>query len=140
MPAVLRLTALQIAPGVIIPLHETLVVPHPGDNGRAEVTGDPADTGKFRTPMLRNVALTAPYMHDGSLLTLEEVVMFYNSGGVFDDGKDKLIKPLGLSEDERRDLVEFLESLTGANVDALAADARLAPIGDPAGQPAENPD
>jgi hypothetical protein len=61
--------------------------------------------------------------------------MFYDSGGVADDAKDELMKPLGMSAQERGDLVDFLESLTGANVDALAADARLAPIGDPAGSP-----
>ncbi len=122
---------LQIAPGVRIPIDTDLGVAHPGDDGRAEVTGDPTELRKFRTPSLRNVALTAPYMHDGSLATLASVVDFYNRGGGIDAAKDALMQPLGMTSSEELDLVAFLESLTGSNTDALAADARLAPIGDP---------
>ena len=125
------LAELQIAPGVRIPIDTDLSVAHPGDDGRAEVTGDPTELRKFRTPSLRNVALTAPYMHDGSLLTLASVVDFYNKGGGIDAAKDALMQPLGMTSSEELDLVTFLESLTGSNTDALAADARLAPIGDP---------
>ena len=79
--------------------------------------------------MLRNVELTAPYMHDGSLATLRDVVLFYDRGGVPNDVLDPLIAPLGLDDREVDDLVAFLRSLTGSNVDALVADAHAAPIG-----------
>ncbi|MGH0037867.1 MAG: cytochrome c peroxidase [Myxococcota bacterium] len=105
--------------------------PAPRDLGRYEVTGDPADRWRYRTPSLRNVALTAPYMHDGSLASLSEVVRFYDRGGVANPGLDPRVRPLGLSESERRDLVAFLESLTGGDVAVLVSDALAAPVGDP---------
>ena len=84
------------------------------DAGRAAVTGNDADTGAFKTPSLRNIALTAPYMHDGSLATLMDVVRHYNLGG---DGNPHLsdkIFPLHLTEQEMQDLVRFMEeALTG---------------------------
>ena len=83
------------------------------DPGRFRVTGNPADRGAFKTPSLRNVALTAPYMHDGSQKTLEEVVAFYDKGGEKNPYLDGGIVPLGLTEQEKNDLVEFLRSLTG---------------------------
>jgi cytochrome c peroxidase len=83
------------------------------DLGRYEQTKIEADKGAFRTPDLRNVAKTAPYMHDGSLKTLKDVVDFYDGGGTSNPGLDKEIKELKLSERERQDLVAFLESLTG---------------------------
>ena len=84
------------------------------DLGRYEVTKREGDQGAFRTPSLRNVALTAPYMHDGSLKTLKDVVDFYIGGGNSNPYRDKLIKPLThLTGQERADLVAFLESLTG---------------------------
>ena len=101
------------------------------DLGRYEITGDPADRWKYRTPTLRNVALTAPYMHDGSLGSLQEVVAFYNAGGVVNPNLDPLLKPLNLSRPELDDLVAFLMSLTGDNVDVIVGDAFAAPIGDP---------
>ena len=76
------------------------------------------------------MAVTAPYMHDGSLSTLEEVVDFYDTGGVPNEGLDPRIRPLGLTPEQKSDLVDFLNALSGSNLDALAADARLAPIGD----------
>jgi cytochrome c peroxidase len=85
-----------------------------------------ADAGRFKTPTLRNVALTAPYMHDGSLATLEQVLDFYDrggNGGAFGQGRGRggrRIRPLGLSADERGDLVAFLRALTGRSVEALA--------------------
>jgi cytochrome c peroxidase len=71
-------------------------------------------TGLFQTPSLRNVAETAPYMHDGSLPTLEAVVDYYNRGGERSPRLDPRIRPLGLSAEERNDLVAFLRSLTGS--------------------------
>jgi cytochrome c peroxidase len=99
------------------------------DLGRYEVTGHPDDRWKYRTPTLRSVALTAPYMHDGSLPTLRDVVLFYNRGGVPNEVLDPLIAPLGLNDSEIDDLLQFLQSLTGSNVDALVNDAHAAPIG-----------
>jgi cytochrome c peroxidase len=83
------------------------------DLGRWEHTRVEADRGAFRTPSLRNVARTAPYMHDGSLKTLKEVVDFYMGGGSSNPQLDREIKPLRLSARERADLLAFLESLTG---------------------------
>ncbi|MGH8509458.1 MAG: cytochrome-c peroxidase, partial [Gammaproteobacteria bacterium] len=99
------------------------------DLGRYEVTQDPADRWRYKTPSLRNVALSAPYMHDGSFATLAEVVAYYNRGGYA--APDREIKPLGLSTTEEHDLVLFLESLTGDNVGEIAAEGLAAPIGDP---------
>lgn len=84
------------------------------DLGRYEVTRQEADKGAFRTPSLREIASTAPYMHDGSLKTLKDVVDFYVGGGSANPQLDKEIKALShLSRQEREDLVSFLESLTG---------------------------
>lgn len=82
------------------------------DNGRQRVTLLPKDEGKFRVPTLRNVELTAPYMHDGSLKTLEEVLTHYNKGGKTSTNKSTLIEPLNLSNPEIDDLKSFLRSLT----------------------------
>ena len=103
------------------------------DLGLYEATQDPADRWKFRTPGLRNVALTAPYMHDGSLPTLEAVVDFYDQGGFEHPEQDERIRPLGLSDAEKADLVAFLRALTGDNLGLFEADAAAAPVGVPAG-------
>ncbi|MBY0503118.1 MAG: c-type cytochrome [Bryobacteraceae bacterium] len=85
-----------------------------GLNPAGELTDLGKEQGKFRTPILRNVALTAPYMHDGSLKTLKDVVDFYVGGGNANPYLDKEIKALShLTKQEREDLVTFLESLTG---------------------------
>lgn len=99
------------------------------DLGRYEVTGLPEDRWRYRTPTLRNVELTAPYMHDGSIASLRDVLQFYNRGGVPNEALDPLIRPLGLSDSEIEDLLAFLMTLTGSNVDALVSDAHAAPIG-----------
>lgn len=83
------------------------------DTGRFKVTGEEADRHAFRTPTLRNVSLTAPYMHDGSLPTLREVIDFYNGGGGNQQPKSLLLRKLNLTEREKSDLVAFLASLTG---------------------------
>jgi cytochrome c peroxidase len=98
----------------------------PADQGRFEVTGRKTDRFAYRTPSLRNVALTPPYMHDGSLPTLEAVVDFYDRGGIDNPGKDPLVYALQLDAAEKRALVAFLRALTGANVEQLAAQARAA--------------
>jgi len=97
------------------------------DLGRFEITLDPADRFAFKTPSLRNVARTAPYMHDGSLATLEAVVDFYDRGGGDVDDKDRLIAPLGLSPAEKAALVVFLRSLDGVGIDTLVASSRPSP-------------
>lgn len=83
------------------------------DLGRYEVTKDDADRGAFKTPTLRNVALTAPYMHDGSQKTLAEVVEWYDQGGHPNEWLSDSVEPLGLSDQDKADLVEFMKSLTG---------------------------
>jgi len=72
--------------------------------------------GSFRTPPLRYIEYTAPYMHNGVYDTLEEVIEFYNEGGGDDPNKSPLLKPLGLTDDEQMDLLEFLESLSGEEI------------------------
>ena len=99
------------------------------DLGRYRVTSDPDDRWRFRTPSLRNVALTAPYMHDGSLATLEAVVAFYDGGGIPNRRLSPLIRPLELSDSERAELVAFLRALTG-EYRSLVLDAFAAPLGD----------
>jgi len=83
------------------------------DAGRFKVTGVEADRNAFKTPTLRNVALTAPYMHDGSLATLRQVIDFYNAGGGSNQPKSMLLRKLKLTKQEKSDLVAFLESLSG---------------------------
>ena len=124
--------AVPIAPGLNVAkqLVEAVSEPPPNDLGRYEVTQDPADRWRYKTPSLRNVALTAPYMHDGSFATLADVVAYYNRGGYAAPDRDPLIEFLGLSTLEQNDLVVFLESLTGDNVREIAADGLAAPIGD----------
>jgi cytochrome c peroxidase len=82
------------------------------DSGRMRLTKDETDRARFKVPTLRNIEFTAPYMHDGSIQDLEGVVMHYNSGGVFHKNKSTLVKPLGLSSQEQKNLVDFLKSLT----------------------------
>jgi cytochrome c peroxidase len=81
------------------------------DLGRYALTKQEADRGKFKTPTLRGVVLTAPYMHDGSLTTLEKVVEFYNRGGGANPNRDPLLRPLELSPEEVRALTAFLKAL-----------------------------
>jgi cytochrome c peroxidase len=93
--------------------HNTGVSAGTADAGRHGVTAREADRGRFKTPTLREVARTGPYMHDGSIATLDDVVTFYDGGGKPNPGLDREIHKLGLSASERRDLVGFLRSLTG---------------------------
>jgi cytochrome c peroxidase len=95
-----------------------------GDAGRALLTGRAGDVGKFKVPGLRNIAVTAPYMHDGSLPTLEAVVDQYSRGGRGHPSTDPQIQPLNLSEADKADLIAFLRALTD---DAFLADPRLRP-------------
>jgi cytochrome c peroxidase len=85
------------------------------DEGKARATHLPEDVGRFKTPTLRNIQLTSPYMHDGSMASLEEVIAFYNQGGHGHRNKDGRIVPLQLSEQQQADLVAFLTTLTDWN-------------------------
>jgi cytochrome c peroxidase len=97
--------------------------------GRFAVTRGFDGLGAFKTPTLRNVAVTAPYMHDGSVKTLRDVVVHYNNGGVTNEGdpvNDFLsggIRPLGLTDDQIDDLVAFMEALTSPEFADLAEEA-----------------
>lgn len=93
--------------------------------GISEFTHDPKDLGKFKAPTLRNIALTAPYMHDGSIATLDGVLDHYSAGGRAGKDnplKDPLIGGFTLSDQDRKDLIEFLKALTD---DAVLRDPRF---------------
>jgi len=83
-----------------------------GELGRFVVSGNTLDIGAFRTPSLRNVELTAPYFHDGSAATLQDVVRFYVKGGNENPNRDWQLEPVSLTDSEQRELVEFLKALT----------------------------
>jgi len=108
---------------------QVLTDPRTSELGRFVVTHGFDGVGAFKTPTLRNIALTAPYMHDGSIATLRDVVVHYNNGGVTkkdDPVNDFLsggIRPLNLTEQEIDDLVAYLESLTSEEYAHLAGDA-----------------
>ncbi|MCS7169773.1 MAG: methylamine utilization protein [Candidatus Kapabacteria bacterium] len=89
---------------------------HYWEEGRAAVTRDPADIARFRTPSLRNISLTAPYLHDGSISSLLEVLRRYNTGGFPIATKDRRLRSLGLSEAELIALEAFLHSLTDSSL------------------------
>ncbi len=92
---------------------------YPADNpGLFEFTRKPEDGGKFKAPTLRNIALTSPYMHDGSVKTLEEAVEHYASGGraAANKNKSEFVKPFALTAQEKEDLVNFLKSLTDPQI------------------------
>ena len=83
------------------------------DEGRFAITGEPELKGAFKTPTLREVARTAPYMHDGSLATLKDVIDFYDDGGRKNPYLDPELRPLRLTKEEKTELLAFLKSLTG---------------------------
>ena len=83
------------------------------DEGRFAVSGDPSDHGAFKTPTLREIAHTAPYMHDGSIATLEDVVEFYSQGGRSNPELDQRMRPIRFTPDEKQALVAFLKTLSG---------------------------
>ncbi|MGB1883290.1 MAG: cytochrome c peroxidase [Gammaproteobacteria bacterium] len=130
-----RMVKSEVTPGTTVKYDLSYVAPSaeqkPNDLGRYEVTEDPRDRWKYRTPTLRNVELTMPYMHDGSLSTLADVVGFYNDGGVPNELLDPLIRPRELSPAEQSDLVAFLRSLTSPNVASLVERAQAAEINNP---------
>ena len=92
------------------------VGPKKEDLGRYYVTRWPEDTGAFKTPTLRSIVETAPYMHDGAFKTLEEVVDFMDQGGGNNSNLSPLMRPLGLSAQEKTDLIAFLKALKGEEI------------------------
>lgn len=109
-------SACHVGPNLADELYHNLGVGMDSDDpdvGRFAVTGDPKDWGAFKTPTIRNVAQTAPYMHDGSQQTLLEVVEHYAKGGIPNKNLSDKIKPIDLTEQEKLDLVAFMEACTG---------------------------
>ena len=106
---------------------EVLTDARTSELGRFAISHGFDDLGSFKTPTLRNIAVTAPYMHDGSVATLRDVVVHYNNGGVTNEGdrvNDFLsggIRPLNLTDDQIDDLVAFMEALTSPQFVELAA-------------------
>ena len=92
--------------------HNTGVTTHYFDKGHYDVTGKREHRGTFITPTLRNVEKTAPYMHDGALATLEDVMDHYNRGGKYFSLKDTLMRPLNLNSQELNSIISFLKTLT----------------------------
>jgi cytochrome c peroxidase len=90
-----------------------------GDPGRYAITGRPEHRGAFRTPTLRDIARTAPYMHDGSLPTLEAVIDFYDTGGRPHSQLDPMLRPLSLGAADKVALLAFLHALTGGEVERI---------------------
>jgi cytochrome c peroxidase len=122
--------AVRLAPGVAVVPAVSFASPNSNDVGRYEATGRPEDRWLYRTPSLRNVALTAPYMHDGSFPDLPSVLAYYNGGAQPHAGLDPRLQPMNLDGGQLADLQRFLESLTGNNIELLRADGRAAGIGD----------
>jgi cytochrome c peroxidase len=89
------------------------------DEGRFAISHSPEDRGAFKTPTLREIARTAPYMHDGSLKTLEDVVDFYSDGGRRNPNLDRRMRPQRFSSGEKAALVAFMRTLSGRIVDGL---------------------
>ena len=130
-----KTTRVQLAPGVFVDVSNEKIASVsqqklPNDLGLYRVTENPNDRWRFRTQSLRNVELTAPYMHNGKFGTLREVIDFYDRGGIPNELLSPLIFPLDLSEQEKQDLEAFLLSLTGSTIPEIVADAFAAPIGD----------
>ncbi|NOT85207.1 MAG: c-type cytochrome [Methylococcaceae bacterium] len=129
-----KVSPVQIAPGIFTAISnatlQAVAEIKTNDLGQYEITQNPVHRWRYKTPSLRNISLTAPYMHNGALITLRDVINFYNQGGIANENLDPLLKPLHLKPEEVDALVAFLQTLTGSNVQSLVADAFAAPIGD----------
>ena len=128
-------TRVQLAPGLFTELDQEIIqsvtaVGRQNDLGLYEITEDPNDRWKYVTPTLRNISLTQPYMHNGSFSTLEEVIEFYDRGGIKNELLSPLIRPLGLNSKEKQMLIDFLHTLNGDNIETLVSDAFAAPVGE----------
>ncbi|WP_239017256.1 cytochrome-c peroxidase [Seongchinamella sediminis] len=121
---------IELVPGLEIAAGLAFGTPAFNDLGRYEATGRSEDRWRYLTPSLRNVALTSPYMHDGSLPDLRAVIDYYRMGGAGSPNQDRRIRPLSLSDENVAELEAFLRSLTGSGLENLQRDARSVPIGD----------
>ena len=128
-------TTVQLAPGEYVEVDNDIIKSvnqqkRNNDLGLYTVTENPSHRWLFKTPSLRNISLTAPYMHNGIFSNLDEVIDFYNEGGFNNELLSPILKKLELSKDEKNNLKYFLESLVGENIEILIADALAVPVGD----------
>ena len=128
-------TRVQLAPGEYVDVDTNIInsvnqQKKTNDLGLYSITENPSHRWLFSTPTLRNISLTAPYMHNGVFSTLEDVIEFYNEGGIKNNLLSPLIKKLNLSKEEKNNLKLFLDSLVGENINILIADALSEPVGD----------
>jgi len=128
-------TRVQLAPGEYVEVDNDIIKSvnqqkKMNDLGLYTITENPSHRWLFKTAGLRNISLTAPYMHNGIFATLDEVIDFYNEGGFQNELLSPMIKKLNLSSLEKENLKLFLESLVGENINILIADAISVPVGD----------
>ena len=128
-------TKVQLAPGEYVEVDNEIIKSvnqqkKSNDLGLYSITENPSHRWLFKTPTLRNISLTSHYMHNGSISTLEEVIDFYNNGGINNELLSPMIKKLNLTDIEKNNLKIFLESLVGENIEVLIADALSTPVGD----------
>jgi cytochrome c peroxidase len=113
-------TTVQLAPGEYVEVDNNIIKSvnqqkKNNDLGLYTITENPSHRWLFKTPSLRNISLTAPYMHNGIFSNLDEVIDFYNEGGFNNELLSPMLKKLELSKDEKNNLKYFLESLVGEN-------------------------
>jgi cytochrome c peroxidase len=128
-------TRVQLAPGEYVEVDNDIIKSvnqqkRKNDLGLYTITENPSHRWLFKTAGLRNISLTAPYMHNGIFATLDEVIDFYNEGGFQNELLSPMIRKLNLSSLEKENLKLFLESLVGENINILIADAISVPVGD----------
>ena len=128
-------TRVQLAPGEYVEVDNNIIKSvnqqkRKNDLGLYTITENPSHRWLFKTAGLRNISLTAPYMHNGIFATLEEVIDFYNEGGFQNELLSPMIRKLNLSSLEKENLKLFLESLVGENINILISDAISVPVGD----------
>ena len=128
-------TRVQLAPGEYVEVDNNIIKSvnqqkRKNDLGLYTITENPSHRWLFKTAGLRNISLTAPYMHNGIFATLDEVIDFYNEGGFQNELLSPMIRKLNLSSLEKENLKLFLESLVGENINILISDAISVPVGD----------
>jgi len=128
-------TKVQLAPGEYVEVDNDIIKSvnqqkRENDLGLYTITENPSHRWLFKTAGLRNISLTAPYMHNGIFATLDEVIDFYNDGGFQNELLSPMIRKLNLSSLEKENLKLFLESLVGENINILISDAISVPVGD----------
>ncbi len=128
-------TKVQLAPGEYVDVDNNIITSvnqqkKKNDMGLYSITENPSHRWLYKTPTLRNISLTAPYMHNGIFSNLDEVINFYDDGGFNNELLSPMIKKLDLSKKDKINLKSFLNSLVGENINKLIADALSEPIGD----------